>query len=302
MAAKKIPAKKPWSLISEEKLRQIYTTMQRCAMLQERLRKQKRSRRGHGSASLCARPEAILAGSAIDLLATDTIVLPVEDAAAACVRGVPLREIFASVTAKTSAHNNAHNLLTPTSPAALLPMSLGLAWSYVQQKNSAVVVVYWNHASVPADALQEALRYASAHKLPMLFVCATEQAVAPHSAAHKKSRDFHVLAHACGVPGIPVDGSDAVAIYRVAFESLQRARNGGGPTLMEAMLLPQKAGATADSCGDPLIAMERYLEPRGLFNAAWKKKITQTLTKEMDRAATHAKLRRRTSAGKPRSG
>ena len=89
------------------------------------------------------------------------------------------------------------------------------------------------------------------------------------------------MAEAHGFPGIPVDGKDVVAMYRVAFESMQRARNGGGPTLIEAMT---PGNAMLGSDNDPITAMERYLTQRNLFEPAWKQQIKKSFGKELDEA------------------
>ena len=301
MAAKGT-AKKTWSLISEEKLRHIYTNMLRCGLLQERLRKRNRSRRGQVGTSLCAAPEAILAGTAIDLRPTDAIALLHGNAAAALIKGVPLRAVLAHAGTSLPAQNATYNILpTTSSPAALLHLCLGFAWAHAQQKDSAVVAVYLDGAATPADALQEALHAASTHKLPVLFVCAMDASATPsQSTSRKKSTDLHAQAQACGVPGIPVDGADAVAIYRVAFEALQRARNGGGPTLIEAKLLRDNTAAHAFA--DPLATMERYMEQRGLFDAAWKQKASAAFIRELDKAAASVATKGRKSAKKKRRG
>ena len=299
----KAPTKKASPLISEATLRQIYSAMLRCSMLQERMRKPRSSRKHPAGVSLCAEPEAILAGSAIGLRPVDAIALLQGDIAAlAHLRGASLRNIFAQVGSHPSASAGAQNILPAAStPEALLHQSLGFAWAHAQQKDSAVVAVYFNSASISIDTLQKALRHASTHKLPILFVCATEfSSPSPQSAPRQpmKREDMHVHAHTCGVPGIPVDGADAVAMYRVAFEALQRARNGGGPTLMEAKILPEIHPAT----GSPLAVMERYMEQRGLFDSGWKKKTAAAFARELYRAAASAAARDRKGTAKKRRG
>ncbi len=299
----KAPAKKAGPLISEATLRQIYTAMLRCKLLQERLRKQRSSRNNPAGVFLCAEPEAILAGSAIGLRPVDAIALLQGDIAAlAHLRGASVRNLFAQVGSHPSVSMGAQNILPAAStPEALLHQSLGFAWAHAQQKDSAVVAVYFNDASISIATLQNALRHASTHKLPILFVCATEFSTpSPQPASRRlvKRVDIHVHAHTCGVPGIPVDGTDAVAIYRVAFEALQRARNGGGPTLMEAKILP----GTHQATDSPLAVMERYMEQRVLFDSGWKKKTAAAFARELDRAAASAVARSRKGTAKKRRG
>jgi TPP-dependent pyruvate/acetoin dehydrogenase alpha subunit len=83
-------------------------------------------------------------------------------------------------------------------------------------------------------------------------------------------------APAYGFPGIPVDGHDAVAVYRVAYESLQRARLGSVPTLIEC-----KSKA---SNSDPISNLERYLSRKGLVHQEWKDEIISEFIPNLDSA------------------
>jgi hypothetical protein len=67
-----------------------------------------------------------------------------------------------------------------------------------------------------------------------------------------------------GVPLLPVDAADAVALYRVVQESLLRLRHGGGMVILRCLLLP-------DQSGDPLARMTEYLSVRGFPVARWTK-------------------------------
>jgi TPP-dependent pyruvate/acetoin dehydrogenase alpha subunit len=304
-------AKKFVPLISEETLRQIYAAMLRCKMLQERLRKRRLSRSAPAGVLLCAEPEAILAGSAIGLRPADAIALLQGDAAAvAHLRGAPLRDVLAQASTRPPANTGAHNLLPVASSQvlsteALLHLSLGVAWANARQKDANAVAVYLEGAKTPLHALDAALRYASTHKLPILFVCVTQGNTTPlRSSSRRQTQtvDIHVRAHTSGVPGIPVDGADAVAIYRVAHEALQRARNGGGPTLMEAKILSDRRRASERAAASPLAVMRRYMEQRGLFDPAWEKKIAAAFTRDLDKAAASLAATRRKTAAKKRRG
>ncbi len=82
------------------------------------------------------------------------------------------------------------------------------------------------------------------------------KAAAAGSLRGDETRDENLL------PAIPVDQHDAVAIYRVAFESIQRARNGGGPTLIHCIPFHVNSRQQAQ---DPLAIMEHYLTGKGLL-------------------------------------
>jgi TPP-dependent pyruvate/acetoin dehydrogenase alpha subunit len=73
-----------------------------------------------------------------------------------------------------------------------------------------------------------------------------------------------------GVPGIPVDAGDAVALYRVAQESLGRTRGGDGPVLIECLEYRAK-GSRGDAPVDPLFQMKETLLARKVCTKAWLK-------------------------------
>ncbi len=83
------------------------------------------------------------------------------------------------------------------------------------------------------------------------------------------------LAREYGFPGIIVDGTDAVAVWRVAQESVHRARNGSGPTLVDCR---------SDASRDPLEHMERYLKTRHLWDDQWKARLERELMTEIKEA------------------
>lgn len=92
------------------------------------------------------------------------------------------------------------------------------------------------------------------------------------------------LSEFCGpVPAIRVDGSDTVAVYRVAYEAITRAREGGGPTILECAAWPFEAEAS-----DPLLKLERYLAGKKLFSKAWKRRLEEKHAEEADKAVNAA--------------
>jgi hypothetical protein len=75
-----------------------------------------------------------------------------------------------------------------------------------------------------------------------------------------------------GVPGIAVDGRDAIALYRVASESLGRARAGGGAALIEAVEFGAK-GRGAEAQADAVAEMAAALERRGVATRVWLDRV-----------------------------
>ena len=91
---------------------------------------------------------------------------------------------------------------------------------------------------------------------------------------------------------ITVDGNDVVAVYRVAYESLERVRQGGGPVLIEGRAWQQAGKRLRRAETDPLIHMERYLGARRLFSRRWKAQLVREFSREIDSAREAARYLR----------
>ena len=127
-----------------------------------------------------------------------------------------------------------------------------------------VVVLYLLPGEMPKQAWQSALTFAARQDLPVVFVLLPT--IGKASKAPSRG-DVSVLAQKYGVPGIAVDADDAVAIYRVAQESIGHARIGGGPALMECVPFVVQ-GATTKAV-DSLESLEQYMLGHGVAKRGW---------------------------------
>ncbi len=143
---------------------------------------------------------------------------------------------------------------------AQLPMSAGAAWAL--HKTDEVVVVFGTPERRHRAAWNETLQLAGRHRLPLLLVLLpaktrTRAAMEVASIASEAMRN--------GVTAIPVDAADAVAMYRVIFESLARARRRTGATLILATPHALEDGARPKKTPeDPVARMKSYLKDKGL--------------------------------------
>jgi TPP-dependent pyruvate/acetoin dehydrogenase alpha subunit len=120
------------------------------------------------------------------------------------------------------------------------------------------------------------LGFAAEQVLPILFV------VMPGTQSLRHG-GVCALAHDSGVPGIAVDGDDAVAIYRVAQESIGRARIGGGAAVMECVPFVV-TGAKSKRRNDGVDGMERYLLQRGVVTQAWMDREARDFARRLEAA------------------
>ena len=131
---------------------------------------------------------------------------------------------------------------------AHLPIAAGAAWSAQLRGSGQVAVCFFGDGTTNIGAFHEALNAAAVWKLPVIFVCenngymeytaiGTVTAV-PHPAADR--------AEAYGLESILIDGNDADVVYDTAVTAISRARDGGGPSLIEALTYRHGGHSRAD--------------------------------------------------------
>ncbi|MCU0491248.1 MAG: thiamine pyrophosphate-dependent dehydrogenase E1 component subunit alpha [Chloroflexaceae bacterium] len=116
-----------------------------------------------------------------------------------------------------------------------LPMASGAALSARLRGTDQVAVTFFGDGASNEGSFHETLNLASALKLPVLFVCENNQ-YGEFTPADKAMniKDVADRAGSYGIPGVIVDGTDALAVYDVTTAAVARARRGEGPTLIEA--------------------------------------------------------------------
>jgi TPP-dependent pyruvate/acetoin dehydrogenase alpha subunit len=313
-------------LISDAKLRQLYATMLECRLLSERILDQfpQAPRRAAATAPF-VRKEAAIVGAALDLGPDDWLVPPPNDAVGRFIKGAPLAAIFAELRqsntkrppiaaqptpAAPGKRPRAHHVVAgPAEAYAQINLASGLALALQASKPSPAQGHVQGHvamafcADTPASVQQcrDALAFAASHTLPLLvLLLAKAPAKATDPKKGKPGAGLLDEANPCGVPNIPVDADDAVAVYRVAHESIHKARHNGGPTLITAISFPAAGRATPPARPDPIAKMEEYLAARRLFSPAWKQKLIDSFHRKADAAIARAQPAPARTAAKKR--
>lgn len=116
-----------------------------------------------------------------------------------------------------------------------IPIANGVALSAKMRGTDQVVVCFFGDGASNQGSFHEALNMASVWNLPVIFVCQNNlYAESTPQRVHQKISDISERARAYDIPGVSVDGNDAVAVYEVVGKAVARARDGLGPTLIEA--------------------------------------------------------------------
>jgi TPP-dependent pyruvate/acetoin dehydrogenase alpha subunit len=130
---------------------------------------------------------------------------------------------------------------------AMLPVAVGCALAFrIRQEQRVALGWFGEGASAKGDA-HEAMNFAGVRRLPVVFVCDNNQwaystpTYLEYSVAHIADR-----AQAYGFEGVVVDGTDVLAVYREAKRAIDKAREGGGPTLLELVTLRMEGHAVHD--------------------------------------------------------
>lgn len=285
---KKDAAKAGFSLIPNEKLIQMYSTMVKYSLLVERAAAISKQPNAASAPNAAAGAEASVVGVAIDLKSGDSVASSSHGVLVDFVRGAMLPKTLRELRSE-SRH--------PSPVAEELQSILRKAAVSVVKKNQKIAVVVAGGDRAATEDWQSALRSAEAGKLPIVFV-----AIEPGE-GHGRSRLPEKRAkNANGtkvMPAMAVDMDDPVAVYRVGFEAIVRARAGRGPTLIECVQYRVKSHSknertsrraqkfpASQTPSAPIQNMERYLESKGLFDPAMRQKIAAQFLKELDAAAT----------------
>src|SRR5256886_11981183 len=157
---------------------------------------------------------------------------------------------------------------------AMLPVATGCALAFrIREERRVAVGWFGEGASARGDA-HEAMTFAGTRRLPVVFICDNNQ-WAYSTPTHLESAPEHVAdrAQAYGFEGVVIDGTDVLAVSREAKRAIERARQGGGPTLLECLTLRMEGHAVHDDAfyvpkamfeewakNDPLERFRRWLK------------------------------------------
>jgi pyruvate dehydrogenase E1 component alpha subunit len=164
----------------------------------------------------------------------------------------------------------------------------GIAFAAKARGEDSVVATFFGDGATSEGDFHEAMNFAATYQCPVLFICQNNQwAISVPRETQTASETIAQKAIAYGVPGIQVDGNDLFAVYKAARDAAERARGGGGPTLIEAVTYRIGDHTTADDARryrdaaeleawmgkDPIIRLRKYLETRDAWDEKRQKQV-----------------------------
>ena len=219
-----------------------------------------------GTYAIAWNHEAIQAGATFALDEQDWIFPSYRESPVGLVRGMPPATILQWWRGHPSGWWNPleWNVASICVPIGThVPHAAGLAWGKKLKGEPGVVMAFFGDGATSEGAFHEGVNLAAVMNAPAVFVCKNNQwAISTPLEAQTRAETLADKAKGYGMPGVRVDGLDVLAVYEAAREAVERARNGEGPSFIEAVHYRVAPHATAD---DPraYIDLERVEEERG---------------------------------------
>jgi TPP-dependent pyruvate/acetoin dehydrogenase alpha subunit len=130
---------------------------------------------------------------------------------------------------------------------AMLPVAVGCALAFRIREESRVAVGWFGEGASARGDCHEAMNFAGTRRLPVVFVCDNNQwAYSTPTHLEYACETLADRGQAYGFEGVVVDGTDVLAVYREAKRAIEKAREGGGPTLIECLTLRMEGHAVHD--------------------------------------------------------
>ncbi len=258
--------------------------------------------------------EVIPSAVSVNLRDTDyicTIYRGIHDMLA---KGVPMKQLWAEIAGKVTGtckgkggpmhitHPACGVMVTTGIVGSSMPIANGLALAAQIRGEDRVAVAYFGDGASNIGAFHESLNMASVWKLPVVFVCQNNR-YGEHTKYEVATSARRVSDRAAGyqMPGVTVDGNDPLAMHAAAKEAVDRARAGGGPTLIEAMTFRFHGHVFGDMDGymdkdekkgwmarDPVPAFRAWLIANGHASEADLAAIEASINQGLDEAVEFA--------------
>jgi len=244
----------------------------------------------HGTTHLAMGQEALAVGLAAELRTTDTVTATYRGHAIALALGMNPRSLLSEIMGKSegstgglggSMHVSDEEIgLLPTFAivGAGLPVAAGSALAYQYRGEDNVAVAVFGDGATNIGAFHESLNLAAIWNLPVVFLC-DNNVYGEYSRINLTTpiEDLHLRAASYNMPAAVVDGMDVDAVRATIATAVERARTGGGPTLVEAKTYRFAGHSRADTAPyrpegeleqwqqrDPVLTARRQLEASGM--------------------------------------
>ena len=296
------------SPLSEDLLREAFRLMLMTRVFDERAFSLQRQGR-LGTFSPGRGQEASVVGSALALdPARDWVVPQYREMAALLHHGYPLLNYLLyqkGDAAGARIPDGVKMLPMQIALAAQLPHAVGLAWGLRHQGDDGVVCVYFGDGASSEGDTHEAMNLAGVRNAPVVFFL-QNNGWAISTPVHKQTRaeSFAARAAGYGINSARVNGNDLFAVYAATHAAVERARAGGGPTLIESVTYRLGPHNTADDptryrsadevaqheSDEPIERVRAYMRAASLLTDEEERSMVEQLTAEVNAAVAAMEL------------
>jgi 2-oxoisovalerate dehydrogenase E1 component alpha subunit len=247
--------------------------------------------------------EACQVGSALALKEDDWLFPTYRDHGATMTFGHSLKHILLFWNGRNEGcvPPNGKKIFPPSVPIATqIPHAAGAAYAEKRKGTMNAAIVYFGDGATSEGDFHEGLNFASVFNAPVVFFNQNNQyAISVPITRQMKTKTIAQKALAYDIHGVRIDGNDIFAVYFETQKALERARNGEGPTLIEAVTWRYGAHTTADDPTkyrdqeeskrrrektDPVMRLERFMKHEGWFDEKWVQQVHDEVTAEIDQA------------------
>ncbi len=302
--------------LSQDELIQLYRGMLIIRRTEEQLAKSHQAGLIPGACHTYVGEEAVATGVCANLRNDDVVFSTHRGHGHALAKGVTPRqliaELYGRVTGVSRGRGGSMHLFSPevglmgttgiVGPNIL--QAAGAGYTFKLLKTDRVSVGFFGDGAVSNGAFHEGVNLATVWQLPVLFVC-ENNLYATEVAFSNATRNPQVANRgpAYGVPSCAVDGNDVLAVYAAAHEAVERARGGGGPTLIECRTYRTRSHAEGMrdagyrtkeevddwKAQDPIQHLKQHLQSQGLTPAAALESVEAEVQAMVEEAAEFAK-------------
>jgi pyruvate dehydrogenase E1 component alpha subunit len=250
--------------------------------------------------------EAVQIGSVAPLAAEDWLVATYRDAAAMWMHGYPMELLLAGRTGHEQGGSPpaSVNIMPPSiTVGAHMVHAVGLAWAEMYRKSRRIALTIFGDGATSEGDFHEAMNFAGVYGVGCIFLCQNNGwAISMPRERQTAAKSIADKAAGYGMPGVQIDGNDVFAVYASVEEAAERARSGGGPTLIEAVTYRMAPHSSADDPGryrspelteawrqrDPVERLRNQLDHIGAWDATIQQRFEQEASAEIDSAVNAA--------------
>jgi len=246
--------------------------------------------------------EAAAVGSALALQQEDWIFPSFREHGAFFVKGMPIDQYlqyWAGDERGMKIPENVNCFTVSIPVGTQTSHAVGAALAFKLRKEKKVSLVYFGDGGTSKGDFHEAMNFAGVFQVPVVFLCQNNQwAISLPRKKQTASETLAQKAFAYGFEGVLVDGNDVFSVFMSTLEAAKRAREGKGPTMIEAYTYRMSDHTTADESSkyrdvkeveewkkkDPIDRLRKYLKQKKIWNEEYEKKVLADASKKIEDA------------------